>query len=62
MGRAGRRSRDSLAIFVADSFLIDQHYVENPQELFDKTSDDLIVDLDSRVLLEGSKNILPFSE
>ncbi|RDB21503.1 ATP-dependent helicase hrq1 [Hypsizygus marmoreus] len=52
-GRAGRRSRDSLAVFVADALPIDQHYVENPQELFEKATDDLIVDLDNRVLLEA---------
>lgn len=35
-GRAGRRARDSLAIFVADTFGIDQHYVKHPNELFEK--------------------------
>lgn len=52
-GRAGRRSQDSLVVFVADSLPIDQHYVENPGQLFDKTTDDLIVDLESKVILEG---------
>ena len=52
-GRAGRRSRDSLIVFVADPVPIDQYYVKNPGQLFEKVSDDLIVDLESKVILEG---------
>lgn len=52
-GRAGRRARDSLAVLVADSLPLDQHYVQNPNELFDKSIDDILVDLDSKVLLEA---------
>ncbi|KAF7972104.1 hypothetical protein HWV62_18928 [Athelia sp. TMB] len=52
-GRAGRRARDSLVVFVAENFPIDQHYVQNPQELFEKSADDLIVDLESKVILEA---------
>ncbi|KAG6909832.1 hypothetical protein DXG01_015105 [Tephrocybe rancida] len=52
-GRAGRRSRDSLTVLVADSFPVDQHYVAHPEELFDKCSDDLIIDLESKPLLEA---------
>jgi DEAD/DEAH box helicase domain-containing protein len=37
-GRAGRRSRDSLAVLVADTYGIDQHYVQHPEELFEKVS------------------------
>lgn len=36
MGRAGRRSRDSLAVLVADNFGVDQHYVKHPEEVFTK--------------------------
>lgn len=32
---------------------MDQHYALNPQELFDKSMDDLVVDLESPVILEG---------
>jgi len=53
LGRAGRRSRDSLAILIADRFPVDQQYVRNPDELFDSTHDDVIIDLESKVLLEG---------
>ncbi|KAG6849336.1 hypothetical protein H0H93_009302 [Arthromyces matolae] len=52
-GRAGRRSRDSLAVLVADPFPIDQYYIEHPEELFDRAADDLLVDLESKPLLEG---------
>lgn len=38
---------------VADSLPIDQHYVQNPDELFSKSADDLIVDLESKVILEA---------
>jgi len=58
-GRAGRRSRDSLAIMVADPFPIDQHYVQNPDELFEHTLDDLIIDTDNEVILEGKLVLLP---
>ncbi|EGO21629.1 hypothetical protein SERLADRAFT_451651 [Serpula lacrymans var. lacrymans S7.9] len=51
-GRAGRRTRDSLAVLVADGLPIDQHYVNNPSDLFDKPIDDLIIDLESKVILE----------
>ncbi|KAJ7702373.1 hypothetical protein B0H17DRAFT_923441 [Mycena rosella] len=52
-GRAGRRARDSLAVFVAECLPIDQHFVQNPEELFDGKVDDLIVDLDNKILLEA---------
>ncbi|KAJ7470339.1 hypothetical protein FB451DRAFT_1135554 [Mycena latifolia] len=52
-GRAGRRARDSLAVFVAQCLPIDQHFVKNPEELFDGNVDDLIVDLDNKILLEA---------
>ncbi|KAF5386879.1 hypothetical protein D9615_001687 [Tricholomella constricta] len=52
-GRAGRRARDSLAVLVADSFPIDQHYVQHPEELFEKLSDDLVVDPSSRPIFEA---------
>ena len=52
-GRAGRRARDSLAIFVASEYPIDQHYVANPEELFEKPLDELDIDLDSKIFLEA---------
>ncbi|KAI9456100.1 hypothetical protein HD554DRAFT_2317614 [Boletus coccyginus] len=52
-GRAGRRARDSLAVLVADNLPIDQHYVQHPDDLFTKPMSDLVVDLDSKVILEA---------
>ncbi|OCH95579.1 P-loop containing nucleoside triphosphate hydrolase protein [Obba rivulosa] len=52
-GRAGRRARDALAVFIPDPFPIDQHFVKNPDELFDKATDDLILDLESNVIVEA---------
>ncbi len=58
-GRAGRRSRDSLAIMVVDPFPVDQHYVQNPDDLFEHTLDDLIIDTDNEVILEGELVLFP---
>ncbi|KAJ7090229.1 P-loop containing nucleoside triphosphate hydrolase protein [Mycena belliarum] len=52
-GRAGRRTRDSLAIFVAQLTPVDQHFVKNPEELFDRNVEDLVLDLDNKILLEA---------
>lgn len=40
-------------MFVADSLPVDQHFVNSPEELFDRDTEDLIVDLDSKVILEA---------
>jgi ATP-dependent helicase YprA (DUF1998 family) len=53
-GRAGRRSRDALAVFVADAVPTDQHYARNPQELFDKPTDELTIDLENPLIVEVS--------
>lgn len=52
-GRAGRRSDDSLAIMIADPFPIDQYYVAHPAELFESSLDDLVINIDNDVVLEG---------
>ncbi|EIW85377.1 DEAD H helicase [Coniophora puteana RWD-64-598 SS2] len=52
-GRAGRRSRDSLAVLVADGLPIDQHYVNFPDELYNKPTKELIVDLENKIILEA---------
>ncbi|TFK54805.1 P-loop containing nucleoside triphosphate hydrolase protein [Heliocybe sulcata] len=52
-GRAGRRARDALAVLVADSLPIDQHYVAHPDELFEKGVKDLVLDLESKPILEA---------
>ncbi|KAG6874311.1 hypothetical protein C0995_001536 [Termitomyces sp. Mi166 len=53
-GRAGRRSRDSLAVLVADTYPIDQYYVAHPEELLERSNDDLIIDTESKPMLEGN--------
>ncbi|TFK25045.1 DEAD/H helicase [Coprinopsis marcescibilis] len=52
-GRAGRRSRDSVVILVAESFAVDQYYAKNPEQLFDGKLEELMVDIDSKVVLEA---------
>ncbi|KAJ3780297.1 hypothetical protein GGU11DRAFT_693011, partial [Lentinula aff. detonsa] len=52
-GRAGRRKRDSLAVFIAEGLPIDQYYLNNPHELFDKDTDDLLIDLDNEISLKA---------
>ncbi|KAI0396726.1 hypothetical protein F5Y17DRAFT_455794 [Xylariaceae sp. FL0594] len=52
-GRAGRRNKDSLSILVGDSFPADQHYMQNPDELFTKPNCKLQVDLTNMLVLEG---------
>ncbi|KAI6090077.1 P-loop containing nucleoside triphosphate hydrolase protein [Hypoxylon rubiginosum] len=52
-GRAGRRNKDSLSILVGDCFATDQHYMQNPDELFTRPNCELQVDLDNMLVLEG---------
>ncbi|TFY81755.1 hypothetical protein EWM64_g2254 [Hericium alpestre] len=53
IGRAGRRARDALAVLVSDGLMLDEHYVANPNELFDSPMDDLVIDLDSKSIIEA---------
>ncbi|KAG6897838.1 hypothetical protein C0992_010326 [Termitomyces sp. T32_za158] len=52
-GRAGRRLKDSLAVLVADPYPIDQYYVTHPEELYEKSNDELVIDLNNKPLLEA---------
>ncbi|CAK5264861.1 unnamed protein product [Mycena citricolor] len=52
-GRAGRRARDSLALFVAEHLPVDQYFAKNPDELFDGVIADQVIDLDNQILLEA---------
>lgn len=52
-GRAGRRNKDSLSILVGDCFATDQHYMQNPDEIFTKPNCELQVDLTNELVLEG---------
>lgn len=53
IGRAGRRAQDSLAIYVAEQSGTDGHYVAYPDDLFDKPTSDLVVNLESPVIIEA---------
>lgn len=52
-GRAGRRNKDSLAMYIADPFPMDQHYMANPDELFTMPNTELQVDLTNTLVMEG---------
>ena len=52
-GRAGRRNRDSLSVLVGDCFATDQHYMQNPDEIFTKPNCELQVDLTNELVVEG---------
>ena len=52
-GRAGRRNQDSLAMYVADPWPMDQHYMANPEELFNAPNAELQVDLANPLIMEG---------
>lgn len=52
-GRAGRRNKDSLSVLVGDCFATDQHYMNNPDEIFTKPNCELQVDLQNMLVLEG---------
>ena len=52
-GRAGRRNKDSLSVLLGDCFATDQHYMQNPDEIFTKPNCELQVDLQNPLVLEG---------
>ncbi|MCJ1225502.1 hypothetical protein MMC12_002151 [Toensbergia leucococca] len=52
-GRAGRRNKDSLSVLVGDCFATDQHYMDNPDEIFTSSNCALQVDLQNTLVLEG---------
>lgn len=52
-GRAGRRNKDSLSVLVGNCFPTDQHFMQNPDEIFTKPNCELQVDLTNELVLEG---------
>lgn len=52
-GRAGRRSKDSLTVLVTEPYAVDQYFANHPEELFEKKLDEIMVDVDSKVVLEA---------
>ena len=47
-------------MLVAETFALDQYYVQNPNELHDKTVDELFVDLDGKIILEAHLHCAAF--
>lgn len=52
-GRAGRRNKDSLSVLVGDRYPTDQHYMQNPDEIFTRSNAELQIDLANELILEG---------
>lgn len=52
-GRAGRRNRDSLSVLVGDRYPTDQHYMQNPDEIFTRPNCELQIDLSNELIQEG---------
>lgn len=56
-GRAGRRNNDSMTLVVASDSPVDQHYLAHSEDLIDgdnsDTYQDLILDFDNILILEG---------
>lgn len=52
-GRAGRRNKDSLSVLIGDRFPTDQHYMQNPDEIFTRPNAELQIDLSNELILEG---------
>jgi DEAD/DEAH box helicase domain-containing protein len=52
-GRAGRRSKYSLSILMGDGLALDQHYMQNPDELFSKPDVNPQIDLENILIREG---------
>ncbi|KAK5806539.1 hypothetical protein VI817_000797 [Penicillium citrinum] len=52
-GRAGRRNKDSLSVLVGDRYPTDQHYMQNPDEIFTRPNCELQIDLANELIQEG---------
>lgn len=50
-GRAGRKGKDSLAILIATSNLIDQFLVQNPDYIFENSPEEALIDPDNVFVL-----------
>lgn len=52
-GRAGRRNKDSLTVVVGADSPVDQHYMKHPDLLIKREFQDLVLDFDNVLILEG---------
>ncbi|KAF9792472.1 P-loop containing nucleoside triphosphate hydrolase protein [Thelephora terrestris] len=53
IGRAGRRTRDSLTVFVPEPMPMDEHYLKKPEDLLRGPVADIILDLKNPLILEA---------
>ncbi len=51
-GRVGRRSRDSLIIMVAQQDALDQHFIRNPRDFFDRGVEAAVLNPDNSVIIK----------
>ncbi|KZV69057.1 DEAD/H helicase [Peniophora sp. CONT] len=60
IGRAGRRGRDALGVLIASQAPVDQYYLANPEELWDKPMKELAVELDNAAIVEAHMQCAAF--
>ncbi|MDH3393577.1 MAG: DEAD/DEAH box helicase, partial [Desulfobulbaceae bacterium] len=51
-GRVGRRSHDSLIIMVAQQDALDQHFIRNPRDFFDRNVEAAVLNPDNTVIIK----------
>ncbi len=65
-GRAGRKSSESLVIFIAYNDPIDQYLIRNPRYIFDRSPENAVIDPENPYILAGHLSCaafeLPLSE
>lgn len=52
-GRAGRRNKDSLTLYVGAGDPVNQHYMNNPKLLIERNFQDLVLDFNNTMILES---------
>jgi DEAD/DEAH box helicase domain-containing protein len=52
-GRAGRGSRESIVVLVADSNALDQYYMRNPKDFFRRNCEEAVINVSNRYIQAG---------
>ncbi len=52
-GRAGRGSRESIVVLVADSNALDQYYMRNPEDFFRRNCEEAVINVSNRYIQAG---------
>lgn len=55
-GRSGRREKESINYYIAKNDVLDQYYVKNPKELFNRSVEEPVINPDNKYILK--KHIL----